>query len=334
MSESRLRVALIGAGSMATNYHHPSLASLADVELVAICELIAEKASRAAERFQIPRVFDDYRRMLVETEPDAVYLLMPPQHVYEPALEVLKNRRHLFVEKPLALTTHQARMLAHTAGQHNCLTMVGFQRRFVPAMTALRQRVEERGPIDFADVAFLKSTVNLDEPAGFYDGAIDQLTSDGIHAVDNLRWLCGGDVVDVHAEVRRRHVSGPAPNDYFALVTFSTGAVGTVHYATTTGRRIFRAEFHGKNATACVDADRESYLALDNGTPKVTESREFGRSVLRPGEDLQPYHWLGFWHETRHFVDCVKAGRQPSSHFADAVKTMELVDRIRSTWDG
>ena len=334
MSETRVRVALIGAGSMATNYHHPSLASLPDVELVAICDLIPEKASRAAERLQIPRIYDDYRRMLAEVESEAVYVLMPPQHVYEPALYVLNRGRHLFVEKPLGLTTHQAQMLAHTAAEHNCLSMVGFQRRFVPAMTLLRRRVEERGPIDFAEVAFLKSTSDLDQPADFYDGAIDQLTSDGIHAVDNLRWLCGGDVVDVHADVRRRHVPGPAPNGYFAFVTFSTGAVGTVHYSTTTGRRIFRAEIHGKNVTAYVDADRESFLVLDNGSPEVASSRDFGHSALRPAEELQPRHWLGFWHESRHFIDCVKAGRQPSSHFADAVKSMELVDRIRSAWSG
>src|ERR1035437_5474089 len=112
MTESRVRVALIGGGSMASNYHHPSLASLPDVELVAICDLIPEKAARAAERFQIPAVYSDYRRMPAEVEPQAFSALIPPMYLYEPALEVLKQGRHLFVEKPLSLTIHQARMLA------------------------------------------------------------------------------------------------------------------------------------------------------------------------------------------------------------------------------
>lgn len=329
MSESRIRVALIGAGSMATTYHYPSLASFPEVELAAICDLVPEKAERAAARFQIPRVYADYRRMLAEVEPRAVYAIMPPQHLYEPALEVLKQGRHLFVEKPLGLTTNQAQLLAYTAARHQCLTMVGFQRRFIPAVTALRRRVEERGPIDFAEVTFLKATADFGRPAGEYAGEVDPLTSDGIHAVDNLRWLCGGEVVEVRAEVRQRHVPGPVPNDYFALVTFSSGAVGAVHYATSTGRRIFRTEIHGKNITAYVDADRESYLVADNETPEVTASREYGLSAPRSGEEIEPRHWLGFWHENRHFIDCLKAGRQPSSHFADAVKTMALVERIR-----
>lgn len=326
----RIRVALVGAGAMATHYHHPSLASLPDVELVAICDLVVDKARQAAERLGIApnRVYTDLARMLADAQPQAVYALMPPQHLYEPATHVLRAGCHLFVEKPLALTVTQARMLAYTAGERGCLTMVGFQRRFVPAMTALRARVEARGPIQFADVAFLKATRDLGVPAGFYGGAIDPLTSDGIHALDQLRWLCGGEVEDVRSEGRRRYVAGPAPNAFHALVTFSTGAVGVVHYNLATGRRIFRAELHGQNCTAYVDADRESSFVADDDELEARPSREYGRGALRPGEELQPHHWLGFWHESRHFIDCVKAGLQPSSHFADAVKSMELAERI------
>ena len=57
--------------------------------------------------------------------------------------------------------------------------------------------------------------------------------------------------------------------------------------------------------------------------PQVFESRSFGQALGGQAE-----HWLGFWHESRHFIDCVKEGRQPSSNFADAVKTWELIDRI------
>jgi predicted dehydrogenase len=222
-------------------------------------------------------------------------------------------------------------MLAYTAGEHGCLTMVGFQRRFVPAATVLRERVDAHGPIHFADVSFLKRTSDLSQPAGFYDGAIDAFTSDGIHAVDTLRWLCGGEVEEVSTQVRRREIAGPVPNTYSALVSFSSGAVGTVHYNLLTGRRIFRAEFSGPNVTAYVDADRDSWFVSDNEEPEPVSSQEFGRSALTGDESLQPYHWLGFWHEHRHFIDSIKSGTQPLTNFADAVKSMELVERIMTT---
>lgn len=336
MAESQMRVALIGAGMMACRYHYPSLASFADVDLVGISDLIEDKAHAAARRFGIPvgAVYRDYRRMLAETVPDAVYILMPPQVLYEPAHYALTQGLHVFVEKPLALTTTQAKMLAYTAGEHECLTMVGFQRRFVPAATALRTRVEEHGPIHFADVSFLKGTPDLSVPAGFYDGAIDPLTSDGIHAVDMLRWLCGGEVEDVQVQVRQRGVAGPVPNAYSALVAFSSGAVGAMHYNLVTGRRIFRTEFSALNATAYVDADRESWFVADDGEPEVTSSRDYGRAAAVPDAEPEPQHWLGFWHEHRHFIDCLKAGEQPGSHFADAVKSMELAECLLAGLDG
>ncbi len=212
----KVRVGFIGAGNLANSIHYPCLASLPDVELVANCDLVVDKARETAERFGIPQTFTDYEEMLAEVDPQVVYVIMPPQHLYAPAAAVLQQGRHLFVEKPLAMTTKQAQMLAYFAEEHSCLTAVGFQRRHIPAMTALKQRVEERGPIHQATVSFLKGGRNrpLDEPAAVYGGVIDCLTVDGIHAVDNLRFLCGGEVEEVSARVRTRYMPGPLPNEF------------------------------------------------------------------------------------------------------------------------
>lgn len=321
-----VRVALIGAGGMASRYHHPSVATFPDVEIAAICDLFPEKAQQAASRFDIPRVYTNYKQMFDEVDPEAVWVLMPPQHLYEPVSAALHQGRHVFIEKPLALTMVQARTLTYFAEQRNCLTMVGFQRRHIPAVTDLRARVEARAPIHHVAVSFLKGTRRMDTHSGLYDGAIDPLTSDGVHAVDNLRWLCGGDVVSVHSSVRQRYIPGPTPNEYVALVTFTSGAVGVLQFSYMTGRRIFRAEFHGQNVTAYVDADRESSIVFDDGEIETRPSKEWGTAGGATG--TSPEHWLGFWHENRHFVDCIQNGQQPTSNFADATKTMDLVDKI------
>lgn len=320
---SNIRVAFIGAGSLANRYHYPSVTSLPDVEVAAIAELNPERARTTAEKFGIERTYSDYRRMLEEVDPQAVYVIMPPQYLFDPVVYALKQGRNVFVEKPPALTTLQTKMLARHAEEHGCLTQVGFQRRHIPAMTELRRRVLDRGPVHTVSVAFLKSTRRMDQPAGFYDGAIDALTSDGIHAVDNLRWLAGGEVEQVVSRTRTHGIPGPYPNAITAHVTFDNGAVGMLHFSYVTGRRIFRAEIHGENITAYVDADRDSYVVANDAEPEVFESSSFGAEF-----GGQPEHSLGFWHEHRYFIDCIKEGRQPNSNFADAIKTMELVDRI------
>ena len=325
----KVRVGFVGAGNLANSIHYPCLASLPDVELVATCDLVEEKARETAERFSIPQVFTDYEEMLAEVDPQVVYCIMMPQDLFAPAATVLQQGRHLFVEKPLGMNTKQAQMLAYLAEEHSCLTAVGFQRRHIPALTALKQRVEESGPIHQATVSFLKGGPNRPhgKPSGVYGGVIDPLTVDGIHAVDNVRFLCGGEVEDVAAHVRTRYMPGPYPNEFTALVSFSSGAVGILSFSYVSCIGVFRAEVNGKDVSAYVDAASQSYIKTGDGTHEVYDSKEFGTTEGVSGDDTS-VNWMGFWHEDRHFIDCVKEGRQPSTHFADAVKSMELVEHI------
>jgi len=302
-----------------------------DVELVALCDRVEDRALETAKRWDVAQTYTSFEKMLAETDPQAVYIIMGPDAVQEPVTIALKQGRNVFIEKPPGLTLNQVKLFAYQAEANGCLTMVGFQRRFLPAMTALKARVEARGPIHSVAVANLKSTRDLASPAS--SGVLDQLTSDGMHAVDNLRWLCGGEVTHVTSSVRTLNVPGPVANAVMAQVEFSSGAVGHLQYSHMTGGMsitegataagIFRSEIHGLNVSAMVDAERDSYFVADNGEPERWESKSFAE----PNGD-NPNHWLGFWHESRHFIDCVKAGTQPSSNFADAVKTFELIAQL------
>jgi virulence factor len=304
---------------------------MVDVEVAAVCDLSPERARATAERWGITRTYADYTQMLAEVEPEAVYIVMPPQHLFQPVVYALRQGRNVFVEKPPGVSTEQTRVFAYEAERSGSLTMVGCMRRFIPAMTELKRRVEERGPLHTVSVTYLKSAT-LGEMGGWYGGEVSMVTGGAIHAIDNLRWLAGGEAVRVTSEVRTLYLPGPHVNACTAHVTFDNGVVGLLNWNEAAGRRIFAAEIHGKNATAYVDADRESTIVMDDGEPEVFASRSFGEGV--GGEEIQDNHWLGFWHENRHFIDCVAAGKESSASFADAVKTMELMDRIRMGGDG
>jgi virulence factor len=331
MTQDKVRIAFIGAGKQANWRHYPSVASLPDADIVALCDWNADKAEETAKRWGVPKTYQRMEEMVEEEDPDALYIIMGPNAVQEPVMYALGQGKHVFIEKPPGVTLNQIKLFAHHAGLNNCLTMVGFQRRFLPAITVLKARVEERGPIHSVAVANLKSTRNFDAPAS--NSVLDQLTSDGMHAVDNLRWLAGGEVERVSSHVRTRYIPGPVANAVMAQVEFDNGTVGQLHYSHVTGGAplgegatapgVFRAEIFGRNITAFVDAERQSWIAADNQPPEIFESSSFAKPF---GAGYN--YWLGFWHETRHFVDCVKAGKQPSSNFGDAVKTWELIERI------
>ena len=180
---NKIRIALIGGGGMANGVHYPSLAAFDDVELVGLCDLVPSKLGATAERFQIENTFTDYKQMLEATSPDAVYVLMPPQHLFAPVIHCLSQGHHVFIEKPPGLTLHQVQEMTLAAEQHNCKTMVGFNRRFIPLMRQVKAIVEEKGPVIQCMSTFHKNTPD----ALYYDGVIDVLTCDAIHAVDALR---------------------------------------------------------------------------------------------------------------------------------------------------
>ena len=332
MVSSRPRVAFIGAGKQANWRHYPSVASQPDVELAALCDLIPEKAEETAQRWEVPQVYQDYKKMLDEVDPEAVYIIMPPQDVFEPTRYALSQGRNVFIEKPPSVTLNGIKLLAHYAELNDCTTMVGFQRRHVPAMTTLKARVEERGPIHAVTVANLKSTRDFSQHTGGA-GLLDMFTSDGMHSVDNLRWLGGGDILRLTSSVRTVYTPGPVANHIMAQVEFSSGIIGQLHYSAVSGGAaivpgataagFFRTEVFGKNITATVDADRESSLVADSGEMEVFDAKAFSQDV-----GSNPEHYLGFWHQHRYFIDCLKAGEQPNSHFGDAVKTWELIQQI------
>ncbi|MBI3921660.1 MAG: Gfo/Idh/MocA family oxidoreductase [Armatimonadetes bacterium] len=316
----KVRVALIGAGGMANAVHYPSLVEFKDVEIVGLCDMVEDKLKATAEKFQISRTFASYQKMIEETAPDAVYALMPPHHVYDVAAWVLNHKLHLFVEKPLALTTYQARTLAHHTERNDCVTAVGFQRRHVPAIVAARKKLEKRGPIHTAVGIFYKDGP---EALGYYGGAIDIMTSDTVHAVDLLRWFGGSEVRSVASDVRC--IGKEFPNCFHALVSFANGVTGILLGNWCSGRRFFKCEMHGTSMAAFIDPDEHGVIYGDNGALE----EHLDPKTMGPG--TEPYHYLGFYHENRHFIDCVKTHKQPSSCFSDAVKTMELVDRIYSS---
>lgn len=313
----KTRVALVGAGGMANLMHYPSLAAMPDVSLVAICDLVRVKAQDTAKQFKIPKVFTDYRRMLDQVEADAVYVLMPPHQLFDVAVEVMGRGRHLFIEKPPGLNAFQNRQLSLHAERNGVIAMCGFQRRYVPHMNALRDAVAERGPLHTVIVTFVKCSF---PDGGYYNGAVDILSCDAVHAVDTLRHFCGGRVVSVASDVRT--LGADAPNAFYAIVRFSNGATGILQTNWACGRRFFRVEFHAQGVSGYVDPDESGVLYRDGNTDGET----FAADQYAPKKT--DWGRLGFYSENRHFIDCVRSGEMPCSNLADTVATMELVDRI------
>ena len=150
---------------------------------------------------------------------------------------------------------------------------------------------------------------------------MDMLTCDGIHAVDTLRYLCGGEVESVASDSRR--LDADHSNIHLAMVRFSSGATGLLLNNFMAGRRMFSVEIHSPGISFFGDPEEGGQLFADNRTDPVQELDP--RALARSDAD---YRAFGAYDLNRHFVDCLLKEKKPETHFDDAVKTMELVDAV------
>ena len=320
-----VRVAMIGAGRMANNVHYPSLASFDDVEISAICDLSPDALNATAEKYGVPpeRRYADYRKMVSEVAPDGVYVIGQPHYMYDIWVWCLREGLNLYIEKPMGLSWHQARMLAHLAEQKKVITQVSHQRRTSPLLNTLRDKLLERGPITHAVCEFYKHG-----PSPMV-GARDHMLDDTVHAIDTMRWMCGGgkgtqsgaDVVEIESECKR--VGTPDINWIGTTLRFENGATGYVLNSWCSGRRIFRVQMHVPGACAEGDQEGKCVLYADG----KTDGEVFDAKDVAGSKDS--YVSGGFQAKNREFIESLKTGKEvTSSPFRDCLKTMEVAEKI------
>jgi virulence factor len=309
------RIALIGLGAMAQRVHLPSLASFEDVDLVGACDLDAERLATVADRYDIRDRYTDYRAMVEEVGPDGVYAVGQPHLMYDVWTWCLQQGINLYIEKPLGLSWHQAQMLAHLATERAVITQVSLQRRTSPLLVAMRDACVARGPVTHAVCEFYK----CDRRA--FVSPRDRMLDDGVHAIDTLRWICGGEVVGVESHCRR--VGAPDINWFTATLHFDNGSTGILLASWASGRQIFRVEMHSEGICADADPEGQARLFADGDTEGTT----YDTRTVAGSDELHVYG--GFRRKNREFVDSLLAGEElTSSPFLDALKTMEVAEQI------
>jgi predicted dehydrogenase len=141
----RLRCAVIGAGGIGLE-HLNSLSQCLRGTAVAICENHPGRAKEACDRFKIARSYSDYRELLEQADIDAVTIALP-NYLHAPvAIEALRARKHVLLEKPMALNAKEASKIIDTAAKMRRTIMVAQNLRF-NRQTQLAKMVIQRGDV-------------------------------------------------------------------------------------------------------------------------------------------------------------------------------------------
>lgn len=322
ISSDTIRVAIVGAGAMANRVHYPSLADMPGVEIVGVCDVNNDALQATADKYGIANRYSDYRQMVDDLAPDAVYVLGQPHLLYDAWVWCLQRQLNLFIEKPMGVNLHQAMNLAYLARENGCITQVGFQRRNSAMVTSMLAKCREYGPVIHAVCTFTK------QDEGPMMRAYDEMYDITIHAIDTLRAICGGEIVNIDSVARRMRI--PNFNAIFALLHFDNGATGVLMNNHISGRRTFSFEIHCPDICAVGELEGEGRVyrssAKQGAYYDIADGETVDAMTLAGSTDYHVYGGYRAKHEE--FIACLRSGGQPSSNFEDALKTMQAAEVI------
>jgi predicted dehydrogenase len=242
---STVRMAILGAGSFARSVHLPNLQRLTDrYRIEAIVTRHGPQGVAIARQTGARIAGTDYREALADSAVDAV--LIATRHSLHAAMvgEALRAGKHVFVEKPLALTQEELHRLENLVDElymspSGCpVVFVGFNRRYSPYAARLRELVAERSTPLHLIYRMNAGYLPLEHWTHGAEGG-GRLLGEACHIFDLFRFLVGAPAVEVHAIGVRAARSDVMPLDNFtATMRYAEGSVCSLLYTAQGGREL------------------------------------------------------------------------------------------------
>ena len=335
----RLRCAVIGTGAIGLD-HLNSLLNCHRAATVAVADSNPARAKEATERYKIPRSYSDYKELLDQADIDAVTIALP-NHLHAPvAIEALKARKHVLLEKPMAMNAKEAAKIADTAEKMRRTLMVAQNFRFNRHTQVARQIIQrgDLGEIYHARCFWMRrgciprigSWFTQKKLAG--GGVIYDL---GVHVLDTcLHLLNDFDASCVFGQTHARF--GPrgvgemnwGKSEIDPGKPFDVEDYGTALLRMKSGRTInFEVSWAGNhpadNREHGIDllgtqGGLSLYPArLHRGSTNGYETIQLANQKISLPED-----------RIQHFVNCVLEGKKPLVTIEESLKIQQILDAI------
>lgn len=204
MQESKLRVAVLGAGAWADHAHIPGWLRDDRVELVAIVDPMAERARDFANKFNVPKHSNDWQSVVGDPSIDVIDVCTPSHTHFELSWAGLEAGKHVLCEKPVAFDFRDTLRAAALAKSKNLKTKLGFTFRYSPGVQYAKSLIDEGfvgRPFIFNGYEQNSQWLDPMNPLRQVDPNIDQskihtssLEGYGAPIIDISHWWVGADL--------------------------------------------------------------------------------------------------------------------------------------------
>jgi len=333
----RVKLALIGCGGIAQLVHIPSIKKLKNAELVAVCDLYEDVAREVAKKYGIDKWYTDYYEMFEREEIDAVINTTWHSAHAKVTIDSANEGKHVFVEKPMAVTIEECEEMIKACERNNVKLMVGFMKRFDPSLKWVKAEIDKGslGNIFLVNSWYYDTVIHGDYVKGFVgefirskeqrvkpytlirDKHLDVLLNHGIHHADLLRWIAG-DIKAVFSFFKEYSDGNYVSS---SVIEYKNGVMG---YFQLTGSIV--DDWDEGLVVKGTEGSVRAYIRF----PYFKWRSDVTVYFKRRGEYVSkvfPYRDM-YFEELRHFVDCIISDREPRPNGRDGLKAQKLIYAI------
>ncbi|WP_046178281.1 Gfo/Idh/MocA family protein [Domibacillus tundrae] len=325
---TRIKVGIIGCGSIAKHRHIPEYAMNDNVDIVAFCDIIAARAHAFADQYNA-KAYVDYTELLENEEIDAVSVCTPNSLHAPVSIAALKAGKHVLCEKPMATSNEEAEAMIAAANESGKKLMIGHNQRFVSSHAKARSIIEsgELGKIYSFRTAFGHGGPEQwsadGEHSWFFDkerafiGAMGDL---GVHKTDLLRFLIGEEFVEAAAFVETSAKANSTVDDNAVCILKSeSGIIGTLAASWSyNGGEDNSTVFYAEKGIMRLEDDPDYSLIIDY---KNGNSERHSLGAIQSNEEGQQTDT----HVVEHFINSIVEDKTPPVCGNEGKKSLEVI---------
>jgi predicted dehydrogenase len=319
----KTKIAVIGLGGIAQLAHLPILTKLPNVQLVAVSDTNKTRLKAVGDRYGVKNVYQDYNEMLDKEEIEGVVIATPTDTHSAIAIDCLKAKKDVLIEKPIARNLEEAKEIQAAAKKYKKQVMVGMKLRYRPDSMLTRSLVNsgELGDIFYIRCGWLRKQsseqkwfLNKSQSGG---GVLIDL---GILILDLALWIMNDHKLKSVSVETFSHTTKDVEDTAVGLVRFSDERV--ISFEVSWGLHAEWDKFHlaafGTKGTAHLNP-LKAYKRLESGHIDYTLPTSATASNL---------YKKAFENELKHFVAAVRDNSPMVSSGEDALMLMRLLDAI------
>lgn len=347
---AKIRVGLIGLGEVAQLMHLPLLADDQRFEIAAVTDVSPSLVAHVAERYGVKTRHGSAEALIADPGLDAVFILTP-DFLHAPLLEqAIRAGKHVFIEKPAALTAAELRPLLELEKTNSKTVFVGYMRRFAPAFTALKERLPPREEVRHVRIRDLirESQFFVDQSRNIFrpDDVPAEVIADGRAKTQALLKSVMGDAAP--DQLRAYQVLTGLSSHSFSAMRELFGAPKSVAAARQHRGENVLVMFDYGTFTALYEAVIHDVARFDAGIEVLTMNQHFKINYDTPyvrnlptrleittsdlhstgTEIIGPFYEDAFRVELEAFHHSVTTGGKPKTLLTDSLADLELFAEV------